>query len=107
MSRTWTSSGGIGPSRLCARGGKRVAITLAPRTSRAPDLYLGERTTGPIFLGAKGGRMDRHAADRTVKRLARRAGIAKRISPHSIRHSFITADQLTEHCCVGCIIGAG
>jgi integrase len=26
-----------------------------------------------------------------VKRLASRAGIAKRISPHSLRHSFITA----------------
>ena len=35
--------------------------------------------------------MDRYAADRTVKRLARRAGISKRISPHSLRHSFITA----------------
>src|SRR4051812_14836197 len=38
-----------------------------------------------------GGRMDRYAADRTVKRPARRAGITKRISPHSLRHSFITA----------------
>ncbi len=54
-------------------------------------LYIGERTTGPIFLGAKGERMDRYAADRTVKRLAGRAGITKRISPHSLRHSFITA----------------
>ena len=35
--------------------------------------------------------MDRYATDRTVKRLARRAGITKRISPHSLRHSFITA----------------
>ena len=35
--------------------------------------------------------MDRYAADRIVKRLARRAGITKRISPHSLRHSFITA----------------
>jgi integrase/recombinase XerD len=35
--------------------------------------------------------MDRSAADRIVKRLARRAGINKRISPHSLRHSFITA----------------
>ena len=55
------------------------------------DLYIGERTAGPIFLGVNGGRMDRYAADRTVKRLARRAGITKRISPHSLRHSFITA----------------
>ena len=35
--------------------------------------------------------MGRYAADRPVKRLARRAGINKRISPHSLRHSFITA----------------
>jgi integrase/recombinase XerD len=73
------------------KGGKHATIPLAPRTSRALDLYIGERTTGPIFLGAKGGRMDRYAADRMVKRLARRAGIAMRISPHSLRHSFITA----------------
>ena len=33
--------------------------------------------------------MDRYAADRTVKRLSKRAGITKRISPHSLRHSFI------------------
>ncbi len=73
------------------KGGKRVTVPLAPRTSRVLDLYLDERTTGPIFIGAKGGRMDRYAADRMVKRLARRAGITKRISPHSLRHSFITA----------------
>ena len=46
---------------------------------------------GPIFVGLNGDRKDRYAADRTVKRLARRAGINKRISPHSLRHSFITA----------------
>ncbi len=54
--------------KILRKGGKRVTIPLAARTSRALDLYLGERTTGPIFLGAKGDRMDRHAADRTVKR---------------------------------------
>src|SRR5262249_38906168 len=64
---------------------------LAPRTARALDLYIGERATGPIFLGAAGGRMDRCAADGTVKRRARRRVITKRISPHSLRHSFITA----------------
>jgi integrase/recombinase XerD len=77
--------------RVTRKGGKHVTIPLAPRTARALDLYIGERATGPIFLGATGGRMDRYAADRAVKRLARRAGITKRISPHSLRHSFITA----------------
>ena len=76
---------------IVRKGGKHVIIPLAPRTARTLDLYLGERTVGPIFLGANGHRMDRYAADRTVKRLAKRAGITKRISPHSLRHSFITA----------------
>ena len=35
--------------------------------------------------------MDHYAADRTVKRLSKRTGITKRISPQSLRHSFITA----------------
>ena len=77
--------------KVLRKGGKHATIPLAPRTSRAIDLYIGERTTGPIFLAANGGRMDRYAADRTVKRLAQRAGITKQISPHSLRHSFITA----------------
>ncbi len=77
--------------RIVRKGGKQAVVPLAPRTSRAPDLYLGERDSGRLFLGAHGGRMDRCAADRTVKRLARRAGITNRLSPHSLRHSFITA----------------
>jgi integrase/recombinase XerD len=77
--------------RIVRKGGKQVTIPLAPRTGRTLDLYIGERSTGPIFVGAKGGRMDRYAADRMVKRLAKNAGVKKRISPHSLRHSFITA----------------
>jgi integrase/recombinase XerD len=77
--------------QIIRKGGKRATVPLAPRTARAVQLYIDGRTGGPIFLGEHGQRMDRHAADRTVKRLARRAGINKRISPHSLRHSFITA----------------
>ncbi len=76
---------------IVRKGGKHVTIPPAPRTGRTLDLYISERTSGPIFLGVNGLRMDRYAADRTVKRLSKRAGITKRISPHSLRHSFITA----------------
>lgn len=77
--------------RIIGKGGKGAVVPLAPRTARSVQLYTSERANGPIFLGSYGQRMDRHAADRAVKRLAKRAGIHKRISPHSLRHSFITA----------------
>ena len=73
------------------KGGKTVTIPLAPRTARAVDLAIRERLDGPIFVDADGARLRRDAAARMVRRLARRAGIAKRIGPHSLRHSFITA----------------
>ena len=76
---------------IVRKGGKHVTIPVAPRTGRALDLCIGERTIGPIFLGVEGGRMDRYCADRMVKRLVKQAGIDKRISPHSLRHSFIAA----------------
>jgi integrase/recombinase XerD len=76
---------------IVRKGGKVVTVPLAPRTARAIDLAVGERCEGPIFPGANGGRIDRHAAGRVVRRIARRAGIAKRVGPHTLRHAFITA----------------
>ncbi len=74
------------------KGGKTATIPLAPRTARALDLYIAERVDGPIFMNHDmTRRLDRHAASRIVKRLAKAPGIDKRISPHSLRHSFITA----------------
>lgn len=73
------------------KGGKVVTIPLAPRTARAIDLAIGERTEGPLFLGADGRRLDRHGAARIVRRVTRRAGIGKPVSPHTLRHAFITA----------------
>ena len=59
--------------------------------ARAIDLAVGERSEGPIFIEADGRRVDRHAAGRIVRRIARRAGISKRVGPHTLRHAFITA----------------
>ena len=73
------------------QGGKIVTIPLAPRTARAIDLAIGERTGGPVFLAADGRRLDRHGARRIVRRTERRAGIGKAVTPHTLRHAFITA----------------
>lgn len=73
------------------KGGKTVTIPLAPRTARAVDLAVGERCSGAILCDRNGNRLDRHGAARVVRRIARRAGIAKRVGPHTLRHAFITA----------------
>ena len=77
--------------RVHRKGGKTVIIPMAPRTARTVYLAIGERTEGPIFATMDGHRMNRHQATRVVRRLTKRAGIDKKITPHSLRHSFITA----------------
>jgi site-specific recombinase XerD len=44
-----------------------------------------------MFLGGDGKRLDRHGAARIVRRVTKRAGISKKVSPHTLRHAFITA----------------
>jgi integrase/recombinase XerD len=76
---------------ITRKGGKVVTVPLAPRTARAIDLAIGERIDGPVFLAAEGQRLDRHGAGRIVRKTARRAGITKTVTPHTLRHAFITA----------------
>lgn len=70
---------------------KVVTMPLAPRVARAVDLAIGDRRGGSVFLSASGRWMDRHAATRIVRRVARAAALDKHISPHTLRHAFITA----------------
>jgi integrase/recombinase XerD len=76
---------------IIRKGGKVVTIPLAPRTARAIDLAIGEHTGGPVFLAADGRWLDRHSAGRIVSKVARRAGLTKTVTPHTLRHAFITA----------------
>jgi integrase/recombinase XerD len=94
---TGASIGALGVQRghrtlvaIC-KGGKVVTIPLTPRTARAIDLAVGERSDGPVFLAADGRRLDRHGAARVVRRVACRAGITRPAGPHTLRHAFITA----------------
>ncbi|WP_328473973.1 tyrosine-type recombinase/integrase [Actinoplanes sp. NBC_00393] len=80
--------------RFVGKGGRPRRRALTPGAAAALDEYLRVRgvNEGPLFLTATGGRTDRHAIFRLVRRLAREAGIdaADRLSPHSLRHSFAT-----------------
>ena len=76
---------------ITRKGGKRQTIPLAPRTAWQVELCQGDRHTGPLFLDHTGARrIDRRAIGRIVDRVIRDAGIRKRITPHSFRHTFVT-----------------
>jgi integrase/recombinase XerD len=78
--------------RITRKGGKRATVPMAPRTAEAVDSYIGDRTTGPLFSTATGGRWQRSEAWRTLRRLARTAVPSKAdsIHPHDLRHAFVT-----------------
>jgi site-specific recombinase XerD len=77
--------------RVCGKGGKVVLVPLPPAVGRAIDRAVSERTAGPILLNRAGNRMDRHAATRRLKHLAKSAGIRMpRMHPHMLRHTFVT-----------------
>lgn len=81
---------GMGTIRFVRKGGKIATAPLSPMTKWAIDQATAGRTSGPILLNQLGLRMNRQNASLIVHRLAEMVGITKRISPHSLRHSFVT-----------------
>ena len=61
-----------------------------PRTVLLAHGHVAPVRGGPLFLGDRGGRLARQQAWAAVKRAAARAGLAERVSPHTLRHSFAT-----------------
>lgn len=77
--------------RVVGKGTKTVLVPLPPAVGRAIDRAVADRTSGPILLNTRGARMDRHAATRRLRHLARVAGVRlPRMHPHMLRHTFVT-----------------
>lgn len=72
------------------KGGKSQTLTLAPEVGWILEQLVAGRTSGPVFTTRTGAPMDRKSAARVVARVVKRAGISKRITPHSLRHTFVT-----------------
>ncbi|MCW2994063.1 MAG: integrase [Conexibacter sp.] len=76
---------------LTRKGGKRQIVAIAPRAADAIDVLVAGRGLDEWVFATRSGRaVDRVAAAKTVARLARIAGIEDRVSPHRLRHGWVT-----------------
>ncbi len=61
-----------------------------PRPALLERSHVAPLRGGPLFLGDRGRRLARQTAWAAVTGAAKRAGVAGRVSPHTLRHSFAT-----------------
>lgn len=95
-----------GMVRVRGKGGKERLVPMGNPACEAVSAYLpqreillraaaekgaGEKASGQaLLLNARGGRLTTRSIERLVGMYAERAGIAARVSPHALRHSFAT-----------------
>lgn len=88
----------LGFVRCLGKGSKERIIPLGSHALQATALYLNHArprlVKNPrdkaLFLNARGERLTRQGFWKIIKARAKEAGIAKRITPHMLRHSFAT-----------------
>jgi integrase/recombinase XerC len=83
---------GQGTVRVLGKGGRERIVPVGEVALEAFEAWLTARGTrgGPLFVNARGGRLTTRTAHRIVLREARAAGITRRVSPHTLRHTFAT-----------------
>lgn len=77
--------------RIMGKGSKPATIALPAPSMEALTLAIGDRTEGPLLLNRRETRLCREGASRIIRRFARQVAPTKNITPHSLRHSGITA----------------
>jgi integrase/recombinase XerD len=82
---------------VTGKGNKQRLVPISNKAIREIDNYKPERDRLPVihdqnimFLNRRGRRLSRAMIFTIIKDLAARAGIRKKISPHTFRHSFAT-----------------
>lgn len=85
--------------RLHGKGDKERLVPVGKPAMKALEVYLvrarpvlstSGKGTSALFLNARGGRLSRQSAWQILQDAAERAGLAGKVSPHTMRHSFAT-----------------
>ena len=85
---------GTAALRVVGKGGKPRLVPVLPAVRAAVAAYLklrpGAAADEPLFLGARGARLDPAVAQRSLRTYRRLAGLPEHATPHAMRHSFAT-----------------
>ncbi len=87
-----------GSVRVLGKGGKEREVpvgsfardALAAYLTRGRPALAGASSRGALFLNARGGRLSRQSCARLLAVHVQRAGIDRRVTLHTLRHSFAT-----------------
>jgi len=88
-----------GVVRLLGKGSKERVVPVGSYAREAVQAYLvrarpalaaAGKGSPALFLNSRGGRLSRQSAWTALRAAARRAGITREVSPHTLRHSFAT-----------------
>ncbi|MBK9290270.1 MAG: site-specific tyrosine recombinase XerD [Bacteroidetes bacterium] len=85
--------------RVVGKGDKERLVPIGRSALHAMNIYITQirthqkvnrRSSDIVFINNRGGALSRQMVFLMIKDLAAKAGIQKRISPHTLRHSFAT-----------------
>ena len=78
--------------RVLGKGRKERIVPFGRSAAEALAAYLRQRggAAGPLFSNRRGGRLTVRSLHTIVRRSAAATGITRRVSPHTLRHTFAT-----------------
>jgi len=84
----------LGIVKVMGKGRKERIVPVGSKAVEALKTYLEKRAVEggeePLFVNSRGGRLTARSVGRLVKKYTKSSGIFRKVSPHSLRHTFAT-----------------
>lgn len=87
-----------GEIKVLGKGAKERIVLFGSQARKALEEYLKRsrpkllegKKSNALFIGRRGTRLSSRQVERIIRSYAKKAGIPKKVTPHTIRHSFAT-----------------
>jgi integrase/recombinase XerC len=84
----------LGLARVMGKGKKERIVPVGGKALEALKAYRDERGISdektPLFMNSRGGRLTARSIARLIKKYTKYSGVFRKVSPHSLRHTFAT-----------------